>query len=301
LRRWPSILLVSPETGAEAMVTYSRELAYAPNISWLLTDHAFEERPGLVARAGFGAIEFGFPSHADVSALERAREEWGLDIVAFNQDVPVWDERNRGYLVDPARRDEFRRTLEEALDLARRLQAKKVMLPAGVELPGVDRRAQDDCMVENLNEAAILAEDAGVLLTIEVLNPIDNPGYYLTSLQQAIAILEQVDHPNVRLQFDSYHMQMLEGPAEQAFRRAAPWVGHVQFGDCPGRCRPGKGTIDYDRLLDAVCLSGYRGYIGLEYKPELGGVDELDWVPNEMRRLGVARNTTISETAEKGR
>ena len=129
-------------------------LGYAPNISWLFPELPFALRPRAVADLGFEAIEFGFPSHADLDALDACRRQAGMRIVLFNQDVPVWDEANRGYLVDPKRRHEFERTLDQGLALAGRLQVEKIMLPAGVVVPGMAHGAQRECMLENLRAAA---------------------------------------------------------------------------------------------------------------------------------------------------
>src|SRR5512136_3066610 len=116
-------------------------LGYAPNVSWLFPELPFALRSKAVADLGFEAIEFGFPSHADLDALDACRQEHGTHIVLFNQDVPVWDGANRGYLVDPQRRAEFDRTLEQALSIAGRLGVEKIMLPAGVEMPEGTRGA----------------------------------------------------------------------------------------------------------------------------------------------------------------
>lgn len=258
-------------------------LGYAPNVSWLFPELPFALRPDAVVRLGFEAIEFGFPSHADLAALEACRKEHGTRIVLFNQDVPVWDSANRGYLVDPSRRGAFDRTLDEALEIARRLQAEKVMLPSGVVLPGVSRGIQRECMLENLRAAAPRAADAQVLLTIEVLNPDDNPGYFLTSSAEAIEIVRQVNHPAVRFQMDTYHLQRLEGHLLETLRANAEWVGHLQFADEPGRHEPGTGQIEFEPLVSAAESAGYRGYIGLEYVPLARGAAALAWVPEERR------------------
>lgn len=253
-------------------------LTYAPNISWLFPELPFRERPGQVSKLGFAAIEFGFPSHADLDALEEAVVELGLQVVLFNQDVPVWDRANRGYLVDPGRRDEFRHTLDQALQIARRLKVQKIMLPAGVELDGFSRQEQRRCMVENLLYAAPLAADAGVLLTIEALNPKDNPGYFLTISEEGFEIVKEVNHPHVRFQFDTYHIQMVEAELEQKIIQNSMWIGHIQFADYPGRHEPGTGAIDFSAVIGAVNKSGYQGYIGLEYIPLTKGARCLDWV-----------------------
>jgi hydroxypyruvate isomerase len=253
-------------------------LTYAPNISWLFPDLPFKDRLGVIAQLGFTAVEFGFPSHADLNALEEAVSEYGLQIVLFNQDVPVWDRANRGYLVDPGRRDEFQRALDEALRIAHRLSVMKIMLPAGVELDEMPRQAQRDCMLENLHYAAPLAAEAGVLLTIEALNPNDNPGYFLTTSQEGIEIVRAINHPNVRFQFDTYHIQRVEADLERRFRQGSEWIGHIQFADYPGRHEPGTGKIDFNSLSAIIVDSGYEGYIGLEYIPQAQGARCLDWI-----------------------
>jgi hydroxypyruvate isomerase len=270
------------------------DIVYAPNISWLLKELPFSERARALAQAGFGAIEFGFPSQVDVAAIDAARQEYGLEVALFNQDVPVWDRSNRGYLSDPGRRDEFRRRLDEALVLARRLEARHVMLPAGVDVPGIAPKQQRDVVLENLHLAAPLAADAGVVLTIEVINPMDHPGYYLTSWDQAVGIVKEVNHPNVRSQFDTYHLRMVNGSLEDLFRQSTAWIGHVQFGDYPGRGQPGTGTIDFASLLDTARASGYRGYIGLEFVPRDAGLAALAWVPQAMRRRGGTTGPELS-------
>jgi hydroxypyruvate isomerase len=215
------------------------------------------------------------------------RQELGLTIVLFNQDVPVWDSGNRGYLVDPARRAEFRQKLDETLEVAQKIKAQKVMLPAGVELPGMPRAEQRACMVENLGYAGRLGAQAGVLFTTEVLNPIDNPGYFLTTSKEALEIVKEVNHPRVKMQFDTYHIQLMEGDEDQEvleriLQENMPYIGHIQFADVPGRHEPGSGKLNFSRLLSLIEKAGYQGHIGLEYIPQAQGAAALDWV----RKLG---------------
>jgi hydroxypyruvate isomerase len=256
-------------------------VSYAPNVSWLFPETPFSDRPKLVAQAGYRALEFGFPSHADLPSLEAAVRDLGLQVVLFNQDVPAWDSANRGYLVDRARREEFERTLDQALELCRRLGVAKLMLPAGVELAGAARDDQRACMLENLRLAAPLAADAGVMLTIEVLNPTDNPGYFLTTLEEARQVVEALDHPAVRLQLDTYHLGLLGYDPADEIRRHAGWIGHIQFADHPGRHEPGSGGLDFLGIRAAVEAIGYDGSIGLEYIPLQAGVRTLAWAQAE--------------------
>ena len=259
------------------------KITFAVNTSWLFPELPFRDRLAAVARAGFNSIEFGFPSHVDLRALEAAKDDLGLKIVNFNQDVPVWDRQNRGTLSDPARSSEFRATLDQALAIALRLGAEKIMLPAGVEIPELGRGRQRDCILANLRYAAPLASQAGLLLTIEVLNPSDNPGYFLTSSQEALSLLQEAGCPQVKFQFDTYHLQMLEGRLPEKIREIGGWIGHVQFADHPGRHEPGSGSIDFEAVLAAIEAAGYEGAIGLEYQPLKPGAAALEWVPASMQ------------------
>lgn len=260
-----------------------RTITFAPNISWLFPELPFQERPYAAARAGFSAIEFGFPSRSDLNSLEAAHKDLGMQIVLFNQDVSVWDKQNRGYLSDPKRRDEFCRKLDEALEIADRLEVLKIMLPSGIVLEELDRRAQTECMIENLFYAAPLAKQTAVLLTIEALNPYDNPGIFLTSSREGVEIVKTVNHPYIKFQYDTYHMQLMEGNLSQTIASNSEWIGHIQYADLPGRHEPGMGEINFQNLTRAIEVSGYSGYIGLEYKPLAYGAAALDWVPAEQR------------------
>lgn len=254
---------------------------YAPNISWLLPEKPFAARAEAVAKMGFSALEFGFPSASDIEGLKEVQDRYGFEVVLFNQDVPVWDRQNRGYLVDPARRAEFDRTFDQALGIVEQLGVRKLMLPVGVELPELDPEAQIDCMLANLARSAPKAADAGVLLTIEMLNPQDNPGYFLTDSQLGLSIVKQLNHPSVRFQFDVYHIGLMEGDIEQTLVENMAWIGHIQFADVPGRHEPGTGQIDFHSLLHILAKAGYHDAIGLEYMPQAQGEAALAWCQQE--------------------
>jgi len=266
------------------MLPGTEKITYSANVSWLFPELPFSQRLAAAVQAGFNTIEFGFPSQADIEALESARQEFELQVDTFNQDVPVWDRHNRGYLVDPGRRSEFRTRLDQALEIGTRLGARKVMLPAGAEIEGSSRASLRACMIENLTYAAPLAEQAGILLTVEVLNPNDNPGYFLTSSSEAIEIIQEVNHPRVKFQFDTYHLQMMEGGLPLKIKTYAGWIGHVQFADHPGRHEPGTGEIDFEAILDALRYVGYQDTVGLEFRPLAQGAACLNWVPMANRK-----------------
>jgi hydroxypyruvate isomerase len=260
-------------------------IAYAPNISFLLQEIPIGARFKAVRDAGFEAVEVGFFSEADLLSVAKYRKEYEIRIALLNQYVPDWDTGHRGYLADNRLKEDFQRSYEKTLTFARDLEAIKVMLPLGVTLEGVEREVQIEWVINNLRIAAPMAADAGVLLTIEAMNPYDCPGYFLTSSQEGFEIVKQVDHPNLRFQFDTYHLQMMEGNIATTLAENMALIGHIQFGDYPGRSEPGHGVIDFIQIDSIADSHGYNGYIGLEYKPSSPGARTLDWVPPHRRRL----------------
>lgn len=260
-------------------------LTYAPNISWLFPGLPFEKRIHLVVEAGFDAFEFGSYNHVDLQAVESAYKEFGLQVVLLNMDIPEWDECKYGYLADPSLQDKFKRKLEEALEVAIRVKTKKMMLPVGVELEHLNRDVQFDCIVHNLSYAASLVEETGVMLTVEAMNSWDMPGYFLTSSREGLMIIKEVNHPLVKFQFDTYHLQLQEGNLTQTMIENIDLIGHIQFGDVPGRSQPGTGELNFANLAVAAEKAGYQGYIGLEYNPVSSSEDALAWVPPERRSM----------------
>jgi hydroxypyruvate isomerase len=250
---------------------------YAPNISWLLPEMPFAKRARTIAEAGFTGCELGFSSHADLDGLKAVQGEYGLKVILFNLDVPVWDEANRGYLAEPARRDEFKLKLDEALEIVEHLKVEKVMLSAGRELPDLSNEEQRSCVIENLLYAAPLAEETKTLFTLEFLNPSDNSGYYLKSASEGLDIVAEVDHPHIKFQFDTYHVQLMEGNVTQKMVDNIANIGHVQFADVPGRHEPGTGELNFDFIEASLRKAGYSGYIGLEYIPKAKGMEALTW------------------------
>jgi hydroxypyruvate isomerase len=159
-----------------------------------------------------------------------------------------------------------------------------VMLPAGIELPSMSRVAQRECILENLQIAAPLAEDVGVIFTVEVLNPIDNPGYFLTKSEEAINIVREVDHPHIRFQFDTYHLGLMEGHLLETLNNCADVLGHIQFADVPGRHEPGTGEINFHDLATTAEHISYEGPIGLEFIPQKEGAAALAWCDSFMAK-----------------
>jgi len=258
-------------------------LKFAANLSMLYPNRPFLERFAAARTAGFTAVEFLFPYEFGYQAIRQRLDEYGLQVVLFNifpGDIAAGE---RGFLSQPGRQMDFRRTMEEALTYAQVLQSPRIHVMVGNRLPAVDYQAQFDTILENLAWATPLAAMAGVTLLVEPLNATDQPRYLIHSTADGMAIVEAVNHPNLRLQYDVYHAQMTEGNLITTIKRLLPWIGHIQISDVPGRYEPGTGEINYPAIFAALEAIGYQGYIGLEYNPSGDTDQSLAWLPLDQR------------------
>jgi hydroxypyruvate isomerase len=259
-------------------------LHFAPNLTMLYNEVPFLERFGRAAAAGFSAVEFLFPYEFGAAAVQTQLAAHGLQAVLFNINPGDWAQGERGALGNPARRDYFRTSLNEALAYAQTFACPRLHVMSGNRLAEYERAAQIDCALENLAWAAPLAEQAGVTLLIEPLNALDNPAYLIQSTAQGMELVQGAAHPAVKLQYDVYHAQMTEGRLIQTMTALLPQIGHIQISDVPGRHQPGTGEINYPAIFAALERLGYGGYIGLEYRPAGETDASLDWLPPAARR-----------------
>jgi hydroxypyruvate isomerase len=258
---------------------------FSTNISFLFKDVAFAERFARARQAGFRAVEFMWPGDDQLAAVERAVAETGLEVVLFNFDAGDMAAGDRGLLSDPGRYERFRANVPIALELAGRIGCTRLNALAGVRLPGVELEAHLELARENVAWAAQRAGAQGASIMIEAVNSFENGPYLLDTSTKAVSFLESVGADNVKLQYDVYHMQRMEGNLADTISRLLPRIGHVQIADSPSRTEPGTGEINYRFILDRLDRSGYGGWVGLEYNPSTATTEEsLGW----MRELGYA-------------
>jgi hydroxypyruvate isomerase len=250
----------------------------------LYNEVPFLDRFAKAAAAGFRVVEFLFPYEFGAAPIKSRLDDLGLRAVLFNINPGDSNSNERGTLGNPARRDFFRRSLEEALDYARHFGCPRIHTMVGNRLPELDPAAQLECVLENLAWAAPLAAEAGVTLLIEPLNATDMPAYFVHSTAEGMRIVNGANHPNVRLQYDVYHAQMTEGNLINTMTALFPHIGHIQISDVPGRHQPGTGEINYPAIFAALERLNYPGYIGLEYRPDGETDASLAWLPREARR-----------------
>lgn len=240
---------------------------FAANLSMLFTDVDFVERFARAAAAGFQGVEYLFPYAWGKDLLRQRLDDFQLQQALFNMPPGDWDAGERGLAALPGRENEFREGVEQALDYARHLACPRLHAMAGCPDAGVSAEAARQVYVDNLQYAARLCAQHGITLLIEPINNIDMPGYFLTTSAQAGAVLEAVGADNLRIQYDCYHMQIMEGNLAATMERLLPRIGHIQIAGVPGRHEPDVGEIHYPYLFGCLDDWGYGGWIGCEYRP----------------------------------
>ena len=254
-------------------------LYYAANITLLFRDRPLAERYRRIAEAGFAAYELLFPLRERLSEALDLQQRYGLRLALFDLEVDAEDPL--GCLTSPDERAFFHR-LEEAIALAQRFDCHRLNALVGTSRSDLSREAQLDLITERLRRGADVA-GKDIMLTIEALNRFQHPSYFLHSSQLGVDIVRAVGRPNVRFQYDYYHMQINEGNLIDTVRQQIAAIGHVQIADVPGRHEPGTGEINYPNVLQALQQAGYDGYVGLEYVESSPQADPFAWLPLEER------------------
>jgi hydroxypyruvate isomerase len=248
----------------------------AANLSTLFTELPFLERFGAAAAAGFDAVECQFPYEAEPAAIAERLHGTGLQWVLFN--APPGNAGERGIASLPGRERDFDASIELAARYVEATDCRRVHVMAGLLPAGSDRARHLDCYVGSIGRAADRLADLGVTVLIEPINTrVDVPGYLLDSTALAEECIARAAQPNIRLQYDVYHMQIMEGDLLRSIERLLPLIGHIQIADNPGRHEPGSGEIAFERLLPAIDALRYEGYIGCEYLPAAGTEAGLGW------------------------
>jgi hydroxypyruvate isomerase len=256
----------------------------AANLSLLYPQLPFLERFAAAARAGFRGVEYQFPyAWPKEQVAERARAA-GVEVVLHN--IPAGDaaKGDRGLACLPGRVGEFREGVERAIDYARAAGCPRLNCLAGIAPAEAAPELLFETLVENVRFAAGRLKAAGLTLTLEPINTRTVPGVYLTNTRQALAVLDAAGADNAFLQYDLFHMQIMEGDLAKTLERLLPRIGHLQLADVPDRHEPGTGEINFAYLLAHLDRIGYRGWIGCEYNP-LGDTDEgLAWAKPWLRQ-----------------
>jgi hydroxypyruvate isomerase len=249
---------------------------FAANLSLLYNEHAFLDRFAAAARDGFKGVEFLFPYDFDANDLAQRLHDQGLQQVLFNAPPGNWEAGERGIACLPGRQAEFRNGFLTALTYAQTLGCPRIHVMAGIAPPDIPRKELQHTFEDNLAWAAAQSMPQGCQVLIEPINTRDFPGYFLNRQEAAHAIVSDLGAPNLKVQFDLYHCQIMEGDVARKIAHYLPTgrVGHIQIAGVPERHEPSVGELNYTyllKVLDEVAAGcNWQGWVGCEYRPALG-------------------------------
>ena len=257
---------------------------FCANLSMLFGELEFLDRFDAAANAGFRGVEYLFPYGFEKEQLVEQLRRHRLTQVLHNLPAGDWNVGDRGIGCHPDRVDEFQEGVDQAILYAKTLGCERVNCLAGIAPQGVAAEKLRHTFVVNLRFAAKRFAKAGIRLLVEPINVRDIPGFFLNRSGQALSIMEEVGSENVGLQYDVYHMQVMEGDLARTIEQHLGRIGHIQIADNPGRHEPGTGEINYPFLFERLDSLGYSGWVGCEYKPLTTTAEGLDWVKPYLAR-----------------
>lgn len=251
---------------------------FAANLTLLFHEQPFLDRFAAAAKAGFKGVEYLFPYLWTADELAARLKQFELEQVLFNLPPGDWEAGERGIACLPDRVEEFREGVFEALEYARALACPRINCLAGLKPESLPADIAFDTLVDNLRFAADILAAEGIILTVEAINSrVDMPGFFLDSSALAMSVIKAAGRENLFLQYDLYHMQIMEGDLCRSLSRLCPHIGHIQFADNPGRHEPGTGEIHFDHVFRHIDSLEYDGWVSAEYRPRTDTASSLGW------------------------
>jgi hydroxypyruvate isomerase len=251
---------------------------FAANLTMLFNELEFVARFEAAAKAGFRGVEYLFPYPFPKERLAEELSQHRLTQVLHNLPAGDWAAGERGIACHPNRTGEFQDGVGKAIEYATALGCKQLNCLAGIAPKDASLEQAEQTFVDNLSFAAKALSAANIRLLIEPINTRDIPGFFLSGTKHALSLMDKVGSPNLFLQYDVYHMQIMEGDLAPAIQRNLGRIPHLQIADNPGRNEPGTGEINYPFLFQFLDGLGYEGWIGCEYKPKTTTLEGLSWL-----------------------
>jgi hydroxypyruvate isomerase len=250
----------------------------AANLSLLFPQLPFPERFAAAAQAGFRYVEYQFPySFGSAQEIAGRARDAGVEVVLHNLPAGDAAKGDRGIACQQARAGEFREGVDRAIEYAKAAGCPRLNALAGIPPQGLDREKARQTLIENLRYAAGRLKAAGLTLLTEPCNTRTIPGFFLNSSKQGIEVIDAAGADNLMLQYDVFHMQIVEGDLAKTIERLLARIGHIQIADVPDRNEPGTGEINFPWLLEHIDRLGYQGWIGAEYIPKGDTAQGLQW------------------------
>jgi len=259
---------------------------FSANLTMLFNELDFLSRFEKAANAGFKGVEYLFPYGWSKEQLVNELSKYGLEQVLHNLPAGDWQAGERGIACLPGREGEFQDGVGKAIEYAKALRCPCLNCLVGKKPSGVSPEKVQQVLINNLRFAASALEREGIRFLIEPLNDRDIPGFYLVHTRDALRLMKEVSHPNLWIQYDVYHMQVMEGNLINTIQENLGRIAHIQIADNPGRHEPGTGEINFTNLFRSIDEMGYSGWIGCEYVP-IGKTEEgLQWIKPYLRSGG---------------
>ena len=253
---------------------------FAVNLSMLFTELPLIERFSAAADAGFSKVEIQFPYALTIEQIAEQLARNQQELILINCPAGNWAAGERGIACHPDHQDEFNRGVLQAIDYATALGCRQINVLAGITPTNYTPKDAEDCLIRNLHYAAQQMDQHGIRLLAEAINTQDIPGFFLNTSRQAWALFARVEHANLKLQYDIYHMQIMEGNLIRTLSEHIDKIGHIQFADVPGRHEPQTGELNFPNIFKAIDDMGYSGAVSLEYTPVTTTLAGLSWMDN---------------------
>ncbi len=247
---------------------------FSANLGFLWTELSLTKAIEAAAQHGFDAVECHFPYLTPASEVAATLTKTKLQMLGLNTIKGDAEKGENGLCALPDRITDARASIDQAIEYAHAISTPNVHLMAGV----ASGAQADIAFLDNLRYATAKAKPLGITILIEPLNPYDAPGYYLNNTAQAEAIIQTIATDNLKLMFDCYHVQVIEGDVTRRMEQLLPIIGHIQIASVPDRSEPDSGELDYRYVLHAAKNMGYTSPIGAEYKPSGKTEEQLEWL-----------------------
>ncbi len=252
----------------------------------LFNEVDFINRFERASRAGFRGVECHFPYECQKEELSEKLDNYGLELVLHNLPPGNFSAGENGIACLPDRVGEFQAGVGLAIEYAKALKCPRLNCLAGIPPAEVPADRVRQTLVENLRFAASALEKEGISLLVEALNSHDFPGFYLSCTRDGLQLLKDINHANLWIQYDIYHMQIMEGNLSRTIQDNLPRIAHIQLADNPGRHEPGTGEINFTNLFQFIDEAGYNGWLGCEYKPAGTTEQGLEWIKPYLSKGG---------------
>ena len=252
-------------------------LRFSANISLLFTEVPLQQRFKAVIEQGFGAVEIQFPYELSAETIRQELDTRQLKLVLFNVAADDLLQGGEGLAAVPEKKQLFKDAIAETVAYARTLRPNAINILPGRCFDKSRLSSYQQTFNENLRYAIDAFSPLGIKTVFEAINTIDMPEFVIYSSEQMLAVMNEINHPNLLMQYDIYHMLMMQEDPASFILQHADKIGHIQFADCPGRHQPGTGMIDFSKLFSIIEASSYKGWIGAEYNPTNNTQTSLTW------------------------